>query len=346
MNILVAVDFSTHASEVVSFIQSLKLAPNTKLYLFHVIKPTQLPSPPLLNTTPKLDLVLSRVWGKLRDHAYESLQQLQDQFAAKHVKAYPVIAEGLPGEEIVNAIKKLRIGLVVMGNQGLSNVQRFFLGGVSEYVLANASCSVLIIRKPFSSHRPDHARDPHVLLAIDGSEHSFTALEQLAEFPLPESSRFSLLHVSNFEEDLDLTPWMNQNIGFHDAPQDVYPIVMHQRKSGKLILEEGECRFSKFGKLTKTILAHGHVAQTILDTAEKQHTDLIVVGSRGLSGIRKFLLGSISQKLVRFAPCPVLVVRKAPWSHNTKKKFERRIKVKQPVKNHKDREVHDTLNVA
>ena len=346
MNMLLALDFSIHAREVVNFVKSLQLGPDTKLYLVHVVKPAQLPSPSLLNTTANLDAVLTRVWAKQRAHAYESLQQLQDEFAANHVKAYPIIAEGLPGEEIVKAIKTLRIDLVVMGNQGLSNVQRFFLGGVSEYVLTNAACSVLIVRKPFSSHRTDHTRAPHVLLAIDGSEHSFTALEQVADFPLPESSQFSLLHVSNFEEDMDLTPWMNQTIGFHDVPQDVYPFVMHQRKSDKLLLEEGECRFSKSGKPVKTILAYGHVARTILDIAEKQLTDLIVVGSRGLSGIKKFLLGSISQKLVRYAPCPVLIVRKPSWSHKTKKTFERRTHIEEPIKNHKDREVHDSAVVA
>ena len=346
MNMLLALDFSSHAREVMNFVKSLQLGPDTKIYLFHVVKPAQLPSPSLLNTTPKVDAVLSRVWGKLRAHAYDSLQQLQNEFAANHMKAYPMIAEGLPGEEIVKAIKTLRIDLVVMGNQGLSNVQRFFLGGVSEYVLTNAACSVLIVRKQFNSHRTDSARDPHVLLAIDGSEHSFTALEQVADFPLPKSSQFSLLHVSNFEEDLDLSPWMNQTIGFHDVPQDVYPFVMHQRNSDKLILEEGECRFSKSGKSVKPILAHGHVARTILETAEKQLTDLIVVGSRGLSGIRKFLLGSISQKLVRYAPCPVLIVRKPSWSHKTKKKFERRTPIEEPIKHHKDREIHDTVVVA
>ena len=346
MNMLLALDFSSHANEVMNVVKNLKLAPGTKLYLFHVVKPAPLPSPSLLNTTSKLDAVLSQVWGKLRAHAYESLQQFQEQFAANQVKTYPMIAEGLPGEEIVKVIKELRIDLVVMGNQGLSSVQRFFLGGVSEYVLTNAACSVLIVRKPFRSPRTDYTRDPHVLLAIDGSEHSFTALEQVADFPLPKSSQFSLLHVSNFEEDLDLSPWMNQNIGFHDVPQDVYPFVMHQRKSGKLILEEGECRFSKSGKSVKPILAYGHVARTILDTAEKQLTDLIVVGSRGLSGIRKILLGSISQKLVRYAPCPVLIVRKPSWSHKPKKTIERRTSIEGPIKDHRDKEAHDAVMLA
>ena len=64
MNILLALDFSTHTQEVVESVKSLELAPNTKIYLFHVIKPAQVSSPVFLSTTPRLDLVLSRVWGK------------------------------------------------------------------------------------------------------------------------------------------------------------------------------------------------------------------------------------------------------------------------------------------
>jgi nucleotide-binding universal stress UspA family protein len=55
--------------------------------------------------------------------------------------------------------------------------------------------------------------------------------------------------------------------------------------------------------------AHGQVAKAIVDAAAAEGADLIVVGSRGLSGLPAFLLGSVSSRVLHLATCPVLVVR-------------------------------------
>ena len=345
MNMLLALDFSNHSNEVIGFIQSLKLVPRMKLYLLHVIKPSQLPFPSQLNNTPNLEGDLSRIRADLRAHAYESLRQLQDEFENQHIKAYPLIVEGIPGEEIVKAIEKHRIDIVAMGNQGLSNTQRFFLGSVSEYVLTTSSCSVLIVRNPFAGNDSVHRRKMNVLLAIDGSPYSSTALAQLADFPLPDSSPVSLIHVTDLEEDFGVTSWSQSNGRNREVPEDLLNLITHQNNIGNLILREGEHRLSKAGKSTQTILASGHIASTILDAAEHQLTDLVVVGSRGLSGIKRYMLGSVSQKLVRHAPCSVLVIRKTSKMHDSMSSSEiwAKIFAEEKMKREKDKEVSEPL---
>ncbi|HYY67166.1 MAG TPA: universal stress protein, partial [Nitrososphaeraceae archaeon] len=60
---------------------------------------------------------------------------------------------------------------------------------------------------------------------------------------------------------------------------------------------------------SETIMAKGSAASTMLDYAEEQSIDLIIVGTRGRSGIKKMLLGSIASELVTYAACPVLVAK-------------------------------------
>jgi nucleotide-binding universal stress UspA family protein len=60
---------------------------------------------------------------------------------------------------------------------------------------------------------------------------------------------------------------------------------------------------------SETIMAKGSAASTMLEYAEEQNINLIVVDTRGRSGIKKMLLGSIASELVTYAACPVLVVR-------------------------------------
>ncbi len=63
------------------------------------------------------------------------------------------------------------------------------------------------------------------------------------------------------------------------------------------------------GRKVETLLVKGHAAEEILKTAKRIRADLVVVGSRGLTGLRRFLLGSVTHKVARHAPCSVLVVR-------------------------------------
>jgi nucleotide-binding universal stress UspA family protein len=57
-------------------------------------------------------------------------------------------------------------------------------------------------------------------------------------------------------------------------------------------------------------LAEGHPAEEILKVATRQRAHVIVMGSRGLAGVKRFLMGSVSQQVVRHAPCSVLLVRR------------------------------------
>jgi nucleotide-binding universal stress UspA family protein len=85
-------------------------------------------------------------------------------------------------------------------------------------------------------------------------------------------------------------------------------IIQGARKHGEDILEDGKKKVKAEEIEVEMLLLNGHTASEILKTANEGNFDLIVIGLRGLSKIKEFLVGSVSDKVVKHASCPVLVV--------------------------------------
>jgi len=86
-------------------------------------------------------------------------------------------------------------------------------------------------------------------------------------------------------------------------------IIDDMVKAGNEILSKAKAKAASMGVNAETILARGNAADKILENAEKLNVDLIVVGSRGLRGLARFLLGSVSEKVARHSNKPVLIVK-------------------------------------
>ena len=92
-------------------------------------------------------------------------------------------------------------------------------------------------------------------------------------------------------------------------PAAKLPVRVTLQREGENLAMGDVQRLQDAGCTAHTILREGHVAKCIIDAAEEFGTELVVVGSRGLSGVHRFLLGSVSQKTMKYAPCSVLVAR-------------------------------------
>jgi nucleotide-binding universal stress UspA family protein len=155
------------------------------------------------------------------------------------------------------------------------------------------------------------------LLVTDGSEHSRYALQHLGSCPLPQDARLDVIHV--------LPPEMTTEMLYRSWPYgiDVVPPVISSEVDESLITraEEEENQgvallgktleaLSTMGIQARAVLKRGDAATEILEFAQEESIDLIIVGSRGLSQIRNLLLGSVSSKITHYASCSVLVVKK------------------------------------
>jgi nucleotide-binding universal stress UspA family protein len=188
-----------------------------------------------------------------------------------------------PAESIIELVKDEGYDLVIIGNRAGHQSERYALGSVTEKIARHSECAVFIVKKKTLLEK--------ILVAVDGSKHAEQALEHSVQI------------AKNFRVDLALLHVEDDNLIRFGGPQvlDCIGTV------GECILENASKKirgvpFSKF-------LKYGNPAETIIKMAQKGNIDLIVVGSRGLSSVKRFLLGSVSDDLSIHARSSVLIVR-------------------------------------
>ena len=135
-----------------------------------------------------------------------------------------------------------------------------------------------------------------ILVPLDGSEYSLHALEKAVQIAKKFDGRITLINVYSVSS-------------FNVTPSQVFAYVLEIRKSGELILSEGEKIVKAEGLQVETFLKEGHIVEEILKKAREGNFDLIVIGAKGISRLKEILLGSVSHGVTTHAPCPVLIVK-------------------------------------
>lgn len=159
--------------------------------------------------------------------------------------------------------------LIVVGPRGAGAMKALGIGSTTEYLLAGAPAPLLISR--------GESRVGQVLVCADGSEFSIHAAEAAACLPWISETNVSVMTV-------------NPTLG-HD-PEGV---------------DRAASALESAGATVRRLSGEGKVSRAIEDEAERTGTDLIVVGTRSIAGLRKALLGSTASWLARHAECSVLV---------------------------------------
>ena len=140
------------------------------------------------------------------------------------------------------------------------------------------------------------------LVAVDGSEYSKYAVEYTADLLNKEGWEVIVLHVIPTLEEFGI-----ESVA---PPSLVEALLNELRENAKKIVEDAAKVFKEKGFKVETLIKEGHVGKTIVETAEEIDADLIAMGTRGLSGIKALILGSVARYVTNHAHCPVLVVRK------------------------------------
>ena len=141
-----------------------------------------------------------------------------------------------------------------------------------------------------------------ILLAIDGSEESRRALQAAAELSKDTGSEVHVTYV---------LPSPNELRGHHLYSREVMRSVTERaEEEGRSFLEDqAEQLRSSGGKLAETHLKAGEPDKEIVKLSEELGAGTIVIGSRGLGALKRALMGSVSESVVKHAHCPVFVVR-------------------------------------
>ena len=133
----------------------------------------------------------------------------------------------------------------------------------------------------------------HILVPIDFSQDSEHAIDSATGLAKQFQARVTLLHAIHIPEaaEVNLAAYMDKIRS--EADQSMTPRLQ---------------RVQEAGVTADAVTVIGAPSQTIVDTARDRHADLIVMGTHGRTGLRHMLIGSVAERVVRLAPCPVMVV--------------------------------------
>jgi nucleotide-binding universal stress UspA family protein len=207
------------------------------------------------------------------------------------------VVDGEPRDAIVREAREWPAELTVVGARGLGAVGRFLLGSVSTAVLHGAPGTVAVVR--------GEARRPRrVVVACDGSPDAVEAVRFVAGLSLGPDVTVRFVGVVAVPPIVSAGPEMAM-----PWPPTLDRFIEEQKAAldDALAWAESEVRGS-VGRVERVVVV-GQPAAEILAAVEQTAADLVVVGARGLGVFGRLVLGSVSDRLVHHAPCPVLVVK-------------------------------------
>ncbi len=137
-----------------------------------------------------------------------------------------------------------------------------------------------------------------VLVPVDGSSHSKRALEVACAISEKFECEIYILHV---------VPMISSPSPYGDITADQPYMALEE--AGEKILQNCKKFAEELGCNVEVLIARGDPAEQIINTALESHVDLVVMGRRGIGGLKRLLLGSVSDKVVQNLDCPVLLVK-------------------------------------
>lgn len=305
-NILVAHDFSECSAQALA--HGIELATKTGAALHFLYVEILYNDQRLKEEAAKTKAQLLR--EKLKEAITEATEKLGIGEEDLPVTRYTVLRDIAAAPAIIQYCLDYQIDMVIMGTHGRTGFTRKLLGSVAEEVVRQAPCTVLTIREqvPYKALEPNLNR---IAVPIDFSDHSRAALRDALELAKTFGAQLDLVHV--IEERLHPAFYNTGVFSIYDIEPDIEAKVMAELR--KLFSETGDDQIE-----TEFTILHGSPAKEILHWMAPRNIDLLVISTHGLSGLERTVLGSVTERIVREAPCPVLTIKTKDVLASTEKK--------------------------
>jgi nucleotide-binding universal stress UspA family protein len=290
MRVLLALDGSATADAARQAVAALKWPSGSVVHVLGVID-LDLP-PGTLSGAPASGTRAgdSRAIERVIESASASLHR--DDLASDATVVY-----GRPASVIVERARELRADVVVVGSRGRGPFASLLLGSVSAEVVDHAPCPVLVVRAPL---------DGPALVAVDGSPSADAAVTYLVANRMFNDRPIEIVSVTRPPGSETAWDVAGLSVGALEA--------LDERRK----LERGELegtaaraatRLRAAGYRTRWSLAEGHAPKQIIETAAGLGCSLIVMGSRGMTGLKRILIGSVARAVLLHTTASVLIVR-------------------------------------
>lgn len=215
-----------------------------------------------------------------------------------HVDA--ILLRGEPARAIIDEAAEFKADLVVVGHRGRGAVASVRLGSTSTKVAEHAPCPVLVVREPDVRN---------ALLAGDGSESSRGAVEAVATWPIFDALPITVVSVA----DVAIPVTMEVQLGLYEQVLKSYMESADLARSDtRAIATAAAERLTSAGRHVTIDVREGSPATAIVEAARAHNVDLVVMGTRGHTGLARIALGGTAHSVMLHAPCSVLIVRGQP----------------------------------
>jgi nucleotide-binding universal stress UspA family protein len=298
--ILVPLDGSFLAEQVLPFAIALSQGLGSELVLFGAVSLPCDTEVILDRAGVKPDALLEELKAEADEHLREVVRQLRE----RGVTARRVLQSGPAAEAIVAYAEQMEVRQIVMATHGYNGPNRWTHGSVAERVVQAASVPVLLIRvkeKEFSDPQPPMCCR-RILVPLDGSFRSERVLPVVVPMAQALDSELVLFQVPICY----VSGWM-----MGDGFLPVQGVLATAEQDAQVYLGEVAARLQQDGVRTSTATEIGAVADSIVRYSEENGMDLIAMSTHGRTGLRRWALGSVADRVLRAGRVPLLLVRAA-----------------------------------
>lgn len=232
----------------------------------------------------------------------EYLEKLAQTFHNGKVRCN--VQQGRPEDIIIAAASADRATLIAMATHGRSGVTRWLLGSVTEKVLRGTVNPLLVVRAPGNSKTDGEAALRSVIVPLDGSDVAETILSPVAALAKVLDLQVLLIRVYGLPlptyggDDYYVPDYLELKDQIRDEAEG------YLNSRANLLRAQGVAEVS-------TVVIEGSAADAIIDLARKTPDNLVALSPHGRSGLQRWVLGSVTEKVVRHCQDPVLIVRES-----------------------------------
>ena len=289
---LVPLDGSETAEKVLPYARALAVSLNIPVELLGVIEISRYASGERVRYLETfLDTAIRR--------NQEYLERVAKTFPDGSVET--TVEGGAPAEAIITKAAENKGTIIVMATHGRSGLKRWLLGSVAEKVLRGASNPALLIRANGEAETEGEATPNRIIAPLDGSELAEAVLPPVVELAKALKLKVVLLRAYSVKAIME---------GFEDFLHDSNEIEAELKKETTSYLDNWVERLKCEGFADVVpIVSEGEAAEIIIELAKGSPNSLIAMCTHGRSGVKRWVLGSVTEKVVRHAGDPVLVIR-------------------------------------
>jgi nucleotide-binding universal stress UspA family protein len=250
----------------------------------------------VIDTNPELDALAPQLIEKREKAVRQNLDALLALAKQEDIDCDTIVHEGEETyRHIVDEAAKNNSTMIVMGRRGRTGLKRLVMGSVTARVIGHAPCSVLVVPKAAQ------LEFRNILVATDGSKYSVAAVAVAIDMAKRNGSALTIISAVPSElltpTDIDFTMNQQQLI----AEQEMREAEKNARSAKEAAQKEGVT--------VKAFVMSGRPYEAIIQTAQETKADIIVLGSHGRTGVERFLMGSVAERVIMLASCPVLVAK-------------------------------------